>query len=354
MTPTQTTGTDERPAETAGRSRYPGFRMTIKAVGTGPRGSRPLTFDEARDAMRAILAGEVTPAQAGAFLIAMRMKGEHPAELAGFTQALRDVRPACTAPPGGPPLVSSAGSYDGVAETPSLTLATAVAAVAAGARVVVHCGGLLGPKYGTTPLDVLAALGGPARPSVEASAATLARAGVALVHAGEAIPGFDRLAEIRDEIGLRSPLHSAEKLVDHFGARRFVVGHTHSTYTEKLAATMDLLGAERAVIVRGIEGSDVLRPGRPGAFERAERLDLPGAMGMVLRGEADPAVSAEVTRAVLSGEERGVAARAVVLSAAVQLYAGGVAATPRAGFALVEGAIDDGRATATLDRLLDV
>jgi anthranilate phosphoribosyltransferase len=302
--------------------------------------------------MRAILAGEVTPAQAGAFLIAMRMKGEHPAELAGFAQALRDVRPPLAASPDGAPLVSSAGSFDGVGESPSLTLATAVAAAASGARVVVSCAGRLGPKYGTSPLDVLAALGGPARPSVDASLAMLERSGVGLVHAGEALPGFDRLAEIRDEIGLRSPVHSAEKLVDHFGARRFVIGHTHSTYTDKLAATMDLLGAERALIVRGIEGSDVLRPGRPGAFEGGERLDLPSTMGLVLRGEADPVISAEVTRAVLAGEERGVAARAVTLSAGVQLYAAGVAATPRAGVALAEAAIDDGRATATLERLL--
>ena len=53
----------------------------IKAIGTGPRGSRPLTFGEAREAMAAILAGEVSDAQAGAFLIAMRIKGETPEEL---------------------------------------------------------------------------------------------------------------------------------------------------------------------------------------------------------------------------------------------------------------------------------
>lgn len=347
MTPTETT-----PA-TAGRSRYPGFRMTIKAVGTGPRGSRALTFDEARDAMRALLTGEVTPSQAGAFLIAMRMKGEEAAELAGFTQALREVRPVLAASPDGSPLVSSAGSYDGVGESPSLTLAAAVVAAAAGARVVTHCGGLLGPKYGVTPLDVLAALGGPSRPTVEASLAMLERSGAAVIHAGEALPGFDRLCEIRDEVGLRGPMHSAEKLVDYFGAKRFVIGHTHSTYTDKLASAMDLLGAERAVIVRGIEGSDILRPGRPAAFVGSQRLDLPETMGMVLRGEADAEISAEVTRAVLAGEEQGVAARAVVLSGAVRLYAGGVASSAREGIGLAQAAVSDGRATATLDRLLE-
>lgn len=347
------TGTTSRDFEGAGRSRYPGFRMTIKAAGTGPRGSRDLTFEEGREAMRALLAGEVTAAQAGAFLIAMRMKGERETELAGLTQGMRDARVPLLAPAGGPPLVACAGSYDGVGESPSLPLAAALLAAAAGVRVVVHCAGTLGPKYGVTPLNVLAALGGPERPGYEESLAMLERAGVAVIHAGEAIPGFDRLADVRDEVGLRGPVHSAEKLVDHFGARRFVVGHTHSTYTDKLAGAMDVLGAERAVLIRGIEGGDVVRPGRPAAFVGDERLDLPEAMGMVLRGEADADVSADLTRAILAGQERGVAARAAVLSAALRLYAGGVVASPREGIAAADGAIADGRAVAALERLLD-
>ena len=80
------------------RSSYEGFRATIKAIGTGPRGSRPLDFDEAREAMAAILAGDVSDAQAGAFLIAMRIKGETPAELAGLAQALRDAALPMRAP----------------------------------------------------------------------------------------------------------------------------------------------------------------------------------------------------------------------------------------------------------------
>src|SRR4051794_41903590 len=90
-------------ATTRGRTRYEGFRATIRLVGTGPRGSRALTFEEAREAMAQLLAGEVSEAQAGAFLIAMRGKGEEPEELAGVAQALRDAAPAGTAGPGPPP-----------------------------------------------------------------------------------------------------------------------------------------------------------------------------------------------------------------------------------------------------------
>ena len=259
-------------------SRYEGFRATIKTVGTGVRGSRALTFDEARDALAGLLAGEITDAQAGAFLIAMRIKGEQPDELAGMTQALRDAAPSVRATTERP-LVACAGAYDGTADAPQLSLAAGVAAASCGAGVVMHCGDTLGPKYGTTVADVLAALGGPGRPTLTESRAMLERSGACVVHAGAALPGWSRLAELRDEIGLRGPVHSAEKLVDWFGARRFVVGHTHGLYAERLVGALERLGAECAIAVRGIEGSDVMRPGRPVAHQSGHSLELPELLG---------------------------------------------------------------------------
>lgn len=337
-----------------GRSDYAGFRAVIKAVGTGPRGSRALTFDEAREATGALLAGDVSPVQAGAFLIAMRIKGEAPAELAGITQALRDAaRSVAPDPPsGGRPIVACAGAFDGMTESPHLSLAAAVLAAAAGARVVVHCGGRLGPKRGTTAGDVLVALGGPLRPKPAESLAMLERSDVALVHASAAIPGWDALAAIRDEIGLRGPLHTAEKLVDHLGATRFVVGHTHSSYRERILGALALLGAQRSVAVRGMEGADILRAGRPSAADANGPLDIPESPGSVLRGDADPQVAAELTRAIAAGDEHGVASHTAVLSAGVRLYAAGRCESVSAGAALATAAVGDGRATATLEALL--
>jgi len=341
-------------AERQGRSDYGGFRAVIKAVGTGPRGSRALTFEEARGATAGLLAGEVSPVQAGAFLVAMRIKGESPAELAGIAQALRDAARAVAPDPptGGRPIVACAGAFDGVTESPHLSLAAAVLAAAAGARVVVHCGARIGPKRGTTPADVLAALGGPPRPAPAESLAMLERADVALVHAGAAIPGWDALAAVRDEIGLRGPLHTAEKLVDHLGATCFVVGHTHSSYRERILGALTLLDARRGVAVRGIEGADILRATRPSAADLTGPLEIADAPGDVLRGDADPQVSAELTRAIATGEEHGVAGRTALLSAGVRLYAAGRCASVGAGVALASAAVDDGRAAATLEALL--
>jgi anthranilate phosphoribosyltransferase len=334
-----------------GRSSYAGFRATIKAVGTGRRGSRSLAFEEARAAMAALLAGETTDAQAGAFLIAMRVKGEEPEELAGLAQALRDAalsREPCAVEP-----IACAGSYDGVAESPQLSLAAAAIAAAAGAPCAIHCGGALGPKYGTTPADVIGALGGNPRPGLDSSRAMLEASGLTLVHSGEAIPGWERLARIRDEVGLRGPVHSAEKMVDHLGARRFVVGYAHHPYGPRLVDALGLLGAESSLAVRGIEGSDVPRPARPQASGDGA-LELPQALDLRLPADsASPQRSAELTRAVLAGAERGAAATAALFGAVLRLSVAGLCASPEAGVARARAALEGGEAAARLERMLE-
>ncbi|MDQ2630882.1 MAG: hypothetical protein M3Y75_07900 [Actinomycetota bacterium] len=335
----------------SGRSHYAGFRATIKAVGTGPRGSRALSFDEARAAMTAVLCGETSDAQAGAFLMAMRVKGEEPQELAGLAQALRDAalsRDPCAVAP-----VACAGAYDGVAESPQLSLAAAILAAACGTPCVMHCGDTLGPKYGTNPADVLAALGGPARPRLEQSRSMLEKCGVALVHAGEAIPGWDRLAGIRDQIGLRGPVHSAEKLVDHLGARRFLVGYAHKPYGPRIVGALEALGAESSLAVRGSEGSDVPRPARPQATTGRDEIELPHQLGLRLASVASAPGSAEMTRAILSGEEAGAAEVAVVLGAALRQLVAGNCDSVESGIAQSREAISSGAGTATLTRLLE-
>ena len=333
------------------RARYDGFRATIKAVGTGERGRRALTFAEAREAMAALLAAEVSPAQAGAFLIAMRLKGETPEELAGLAQGLRDGAVELRPPPG-VALVATAGAYDGVSEGPQLSLAAACVAAACGAGVVVHCGTTLGPKFGVTPAEVLGALGGASRPSPAESEAMLARAGATVVHAAQALPGWGALAELRDEVGPRGPVHSAEKLVDWFGAPSFVVGYTHHPYRERLLGALSLLGARQAVAVRGLEGSDVLRPGRPVADVAAGPLELPEQLGDAIAPAPGAEASAALTRAALAGGAGRVVEAAVTLSAGVRLFAAGVAPTPLRGASAGRAAIADGRAAAVLDAMV--
>lgn len=334
-----------------GRHAYPGFRGTIKLIGTGPRGSRDLSFEEARDAASALLRGEATAAQAGAFLVAVRVKGETPAELAGFVEALRrDCEPLHAEIDR--PLVATAGAYDGVADAPHLSLAAAAAAAACGAGIVMHCGDVLGPKYGVTQADVLAALGGPARPTPDQSTRMLEAAGMTLVHTPSVLPGWTELAALRDEVGVRGPLHAAERLLDFFGAERFVVAYTHSSFPERLLGALAYLGAESAVAVRGIEGSDVLRPGRPTAQDWRGPLTLPDDLGTRLEGAGGAEASAEATREVLAGDAPLGITRAVALSAAVRLYAAGLAREPGPAVQRAHEALADDRAAAALEAML--
>lgn len=335
------------------RSSYAGFRAYVKAIGTGQRGRRALSREEARDAMRAILAGDASPAQAAAFLLAMRIKGETPDELAGMAEALRD-RAVPLEARTERPLVACAGGYDGCVDVPSLSLAAGVVAAAAGAGVVVHCGDTLGPKYGVTAADVLGALGGVREPTAEQAEAMLETAGVTVVNAGTLLVGWRAVAEIRDEIGLRGPIHSAEKLVDWFGARRFVVGYTHAAYAERLCGALHLLDAERAYAIRGPEGSDVIKPGRPVAHLDGEPVELPESLGDRLRNAPGADASAALTRAVVTGTADRVVTAAVTLSAGIRLHAAGIADTPLRGLSAARAAIADGRASATLQAMLRV
>jgi anthranilate phosphoribosyltransferase len=290
--------------------------------------------------------------QAGAFLMAMRLKGEVPEELAGFARALREAALPLSADTDRP-LVSCSGAYDGVSASPHLSVAAAATAAACGVGVVMHCGRPLGPKNGTTQADVLAALGAPAAPTPDESRAMLERSGATLVYTPGAVSGWERLACVRDEIGVRGPVHAAERLLDFFGARRFVVGYTHAPYSSRLIEALDRLGAERAVAVRGIEGSDVVRPGRPSAMDADGVLDLPEEMAhRVPADTGGPEDSAALTRAILAGEENGALHRAVALSAGVRIYAAGAVRTPNAGVAAARTVLQDGRATATLDALV--
>jgi anthranilate phosphoribosyltransferase len=217
-----------------------------------------------------------------------------------------------------------------------------------------HCGERLGPKYGTTPADVLAALGGPARPGLDASRAMLRASGISLVHAGEGIPGWDRLAVIRNEVGLRGPVHSAEKLVDHLGASRFVAGYTHQPYGPRLVQALEVLGAESSLAVRGIEGSDVPRPARPQATGLNGTPELPQQLGLQLPEESSsPERSAALTRAILEDEEGGPAAHAVLLGAVLRLWVAGRCNSVDEGLARGREAISSGAASAVLDRLLE-
>jgi len=340
------------------RARYEGFQAYIKRVGTGPKGSRDLSFEEARAALGAILDGRADPAQTGAFLVASRIKGEAPEEIAGFAAALRE-RSRIQYPDPGMPVVACAGGYDGVVDGPQLSLAVAAIAAASGAAIALHGAPPLGPKHGTTVTQVLEALGlGPAL-EPEASALVLERTGIGVFWTPLLCPPWEALRPLRDAIGVRTPLNAAEKLLAPVACDAFVAGVTHLPYALRLLEALRRLDAGRALVVRGLEGSDVAKPGRPRVYELAHgeisETDVGGGESLPAADAATAGAegSARLTRELVSGLAPRDVTGCAVLSAGLRLYAAGVAASPSAGSATARAALESGAAADSLAAFIE-
>jgi len=341
-----------RPRGRRPRARYEGFQAYVKRVGTGPKGSRDLSFEEARAALGAILDGLADPAQTGAFLVASRIKGEAPEEIAGFAAALRE-RCIVARPDPGMPIVACAGGYDGVVEGPQLSLAVAAIAAASGAAIALHGAPPLGPKHGTTATQVVEALGLEPALSPEASALVLERTGIGVFWTPLLCPPWEALRPLRDAIGVRTPLNAAEKLLAPVACDAFVAGVTHLPYAVRLLEALRRLDAGRALMVRGLEGSDVAKPGRPKVYELSH-----GEITEADVGDGDPLPldaatagaggSARLTRELVSGLAPREVTDCAVLSAGLRLYAAGVAASPSTGFAAARAALESGAAADSL------
>lgn len=299
----------------------------IKHVGRGARLAKDLGLEDARTAMRMIASGAATPAQIGAFLLAMRVKGENAEELAGFTLALRELSHVSPPPLEGP-LVDVDLHGDGREGRPSLMLAAACVAAACGARVVVR--GAFGQAFARNDLDgAFAALGIDVADTAGAMR-SLAGAGVAVIDLESYAPRIASLLALREELGVRTCVHSAVKLLDPFGARRALVGIFHGPYHAPVAGAARLLGAKRAVVIQGPGGLPEIAPDKPSRVTLVD-ADAPPAEGPVTLpppGADPPPDAADIPgliRAVLAGDAPPGATAMTVATAAQMLWAAGIA-----------------------------
>lgn len=334
--------------------RIPGRRETlahyIKIVGTGEKQSEDLTREEAAEAMELILSGRASPVQVGGFLMALRMKGEKGPEHAGFTEAARRyVRPVA-APPG----VLDTADYAGRARAPFLSIAADLIAASAGVPIVRHGNGSApGFAKRRSLFDVLRALGVEPGP----------RAGSPLqfVHLSQFCPEVHRLLELRGELGVRSFNHTVARMLNPSRARVHLLGIAHRPYLERMAFALRTLGAERALIVDGVEGSEQLPlDGEAGVCElrdgetRTYRLGprefglKPEPVGVEAEGAAEDAALVE---RVLRGRESGAPRSAALLNAALRLYAAGRHGDRRGALRAAGEALDSGRPFDLLERL---
>jgi len=320
---------------------------------------RELTRAGAREAMGTIMTGEATPAQIGGFLVALRLKGETPDEIAGFAEAIRGH--VLAVHPRRDDLVDTAGTGGDGQATINISTGAAVVAAAAGAAVAKHGNRAVSSASGSA--DVLEALGFSLEAPPERIARSIDELGFGFLYAPTHHPGFRHAASVRRELATRTVFNVLGPLTNPAGARAQIVGVYEPSLVRTIAEVLARLGARRAFVVHGAFGVDELSPAGPnlvcevvdGAVHQREvdplDLGVPRCAPEELRG-GSPAENAAALRAILAGEEQGARRDAILLNAAGAIAAGGHADDLRDGLELARETLDSGAAAERLEVLV--
>jgi len=331
------------------------FKPLIAKVAAGAS----LTRAEAVDAFDAILSGEVTPSQMGAFLMALRVRGETAEEITGAVAAMRSKMLAVRAPENAIDIVGTGG--DGSGSYNVSTLASLIVA-ACGVPVAKHGNRAASSRSGAA--DTLTALGVRIGIPPEGVERCICEAGVGFMMAPAHHAAMRHVGPTRVELGTRTIFNLLGPLANPAGVRRQLIGVFSTAWLEPMAHVLRNLGSERVWIACGSDGLDEitttgstrvveLKGGEIHAFDvTPEDAGLPRADPASLKG-GDPAQNAEALRAALSGA-RGAYRDIAVLNAAAALVVAGKAGSLRDGVAQGSAAIDSGAARSVLDRLIAV
>jgi len=317
-----------------------------------------LSGDDADGFFSACLRGEPTPAQIGAALTAMRMRGETLSEIVACARAMR--RAAATIEPPFPTMDVCGTGGDGLH---TLNISTAVGFVAAGGglKIAKHGNKAISSKSGTS--DVLTQLGvdvlAPAAKQLQA----LDQAGICFMFAPAHHSATRHVGPIRTDLGFRTIFNLLGPLTNPAGARRQVVGVYAERWVAPLAQALGELGTERAWVVHGSGLDEMTTTGETSVAEYHDgqiRLFTvtPEAVGLPRATLADitgggPAENAVALRNLLAGQA-GPYRDIVLLNAAAAFLVGDKVETLREGVEMAAGVIDDGRAQRALDTLVSI
>ena len=317
-----------------------------------------LSADEAAEAMRAIMSGDVTPTQVGGFLMALRTKGESVDELDGLARAaLEFARPVSAQAP----VLDTCGTGGDRSGSFNISTVSSIVAAGAGALVAKHGNRAASGLCGSA--DLLEALG--VRIDLDATGVErcLAEASIGFMFAPVFHPAFGPAAPVRRELRVPTSFNFLGPLTNPARPSAQVVGVSDERMLPLMAEVLARRGT-RAKLVRGEDGLDELTTTGPSTvldvrggevwetsldpatygIEKASREDLRGG---------DAAEAARIARAILAGEE-GPRRDVVLLNAGAALEVAGAAADLHEGIALAAASIDDGKAARTLERWVAV
>ena len=229
------------------------FAPFVRILGKGQKGSRGLNQDEAYQAMGMLLDGQVEDTQLGAFLMLLRFKEETPEELAGFTRAVRERvnAPAIAVDIDWP-------AYAGKRRQLPWFMLAAKALANNGVRILMHGGGqhTAGRMYAEDLLDSLTIVSCTSWGEV---AQSLDRGNIAFAPLGTWMPRLQRMIDLRNTLGLRSPVHSLARLLNPLSARCALQSVFHPGY-QAVHQQANVILNDHALVIKGDGGEIEVRP----------------------------------------------------------------------------------------------
>ena len=318
-----------------------------------------LTYDEAESVMNEIMDGETSQVQTAAYLTALTMKGETIDEI---TASAAGMRAHCIKLLHDMDVLEIVGTGGDEVGTFNISTTSAFVIAAAGIPVAKHGNRAASSKSGAA--DVLEALGVKITIPPEKSAEILKKINICFLFAQNYHIAMKYVAPIRKELGIRTVFNILGPLSNPAGANMELMGVYDQSLVEPLAQVMANLGVNRGMVVYGQDSLDEISMCAPTSvceirdgkftsyeitpeqfgYERCEKGALTGGT---------PAENAEITKAILKGEEKGPKRQAVCLNAGAALYIAGKAASIEEGVKLAESLIDSGAALKKLEEFVE-
>ena len=318
-----------------------------------------LTYAEAETVMDEIMSGQATPVQMSAYLTALSLKGETIDEI---TASAAGMRAHCIKLLHDMDVLEIVGTGGDGSNSFNISTTSSLVIAAGGVPVAKHGNRAASSKSGAA--DVLEALGVKITLTPERSAEILKKNNICFLFAQNYHIAMKYVAPIRKELGIRTVFNILGPLSNPAGANMELMGVYDQALVEPLAQVMANLGVNRGMVVYGQDSLDEISMCAPTSvceikdgkftsyeitpeqfgYEKCEKGALTGGT---------PAENAEITKAILKGEERGPKRQAVCLNAGAALYIAGKAASMEEGVKLAESLIDNGAALKKLEEFVE-
>lgn len=318
-----------------------------------------LTYAEAETVMDEIMSGQATPVQMSAYLTALSLKGETIDEITASAAGMRE---HCIKLLHNLDVLEIVGTGGDGSNSFNISTTSSLVIAAGGVPVAKHGNRAASSKSGAA--DVLESLGVKITLAPERSAEILKKINICFLFAQNYHIAMKYVAPIRKELGIRTVFNILGPLSNPAGANMELMGVYDQSLVEPLAQVMANLGVNKGMVVYGQDSLDEISMCAPTSvceikdgkfisyeitpeqfgYERCEKGALTGGT---------PAENAEITKAILKGEEKGPKRQAVCLNAGAALYIAGKAASIEEGVKLAESLIDSGAALKKLEEFVE-